>query len=77
MRFTLSGIRFGEARADASRPRALCLDQPRLIRSGGKTLHFHSPGGTDTEISKSMGVDDINENKKQNKLFRYALEELR
>lgn len=45
-------------------------DYARAYHTGWKkkTLHLHLPGGIDAEIRKSIGLDDVNENKKQNKL---------
>lgn len=34
-----------------------------------KTLHLYLPEGIDAEISKSIGLDDVNENKKTKQAF--------
>ncbi len=67
--------------ADVLRWKALCLDKLGLRHGlphwrGKKTLHLYLPEGIDAEISKSIALDDVNENKKQNKLSWYAFEEL-
>lgn len=69
----LAALDLERTRADVLRWKALCLDTPGL-RQGlphwmeKKTLHLHLPRAIDADISKSIGLDDVNENKKQNKL---------
>lgn len=71
---TSAALDLERAGADVLRWKAFCLDKLGLHhglplwRGKKKMLHFHLPGGINAEISKSIGLDDVNENKKLNKL---------